>query len=179
MPRRSSGRERGGGGGPSPDVRTTLAGRVPAARATAAPGSPELLAFFQCPPPLRRRLRTTKVMERCFVEVRHRTRPMVCLVNVQSAERIIAPSSTGLTWSGASAPFANLHKQRDITLAPTVLDSLLIWSYRSRWHVAGVVADLVTHANENARAPGHPHDTEHHGRWPSGGLDHVPKAGPS
>jgi transposase-like protein len=29
------------------------------------------------------------VIERCFVEVRRRTRPMVCFVNVQSVERII------------------------------------------------------------------------------------------
>jgi transposase-like protein len=29
------------------------------------------------------------VIERCFVEVRRRTRPMVCFVNVQSVERMI------------------------------------------------------------------------------------------
>jgi putative transposase len=50
---------------------------------------PELLAFFQCPRSLWRRVRTTNVIERCFVEVRRRTRPMVCFVNVQSVERII------------------------------------------------------------------------------------------
>lgn len=50
---------------------------------------PELLAFFQCPRVLWRKLRTTNVIERCFVEVRRRTRPMVCFVNVQSVERII------------------------------------------------------------------------------------------
>jgi putative transposase len=50
---------------------------------------PELLAFFQCPRLLWRKLRTTNVIERCFVEVRRRTRPMVCFVNVQSVERII------------------------------------------------------------------------------------------
>lgn len=50
---------------------------------------PELLAFFQCPKGLWRKLRTTNVIERCFVEVRRRTRPMVCFVNVQSVERII------------------------------------------------------------------------------------------
>jgi len=50
---------------------------------------PELLAYFQCPRPLWRKLRTTNVIERCFVEVRRRTRPMVCFVNVQSVERII------------------------------------------------------------------------------------------
>jgi putative transposase len=50
---------------------------------------PELLAFFQCPRGLWRKLRTTNIIERCFVEVRRRTRPMVCFVNVQSVERII------------------------------------------------------------------------------------------
>jgi putative transposase len=50
---------------------------------------PELLAFFQCPRSLWRKLRTTNLIERCFVEVRRRTRPMVCFVNVQSVERII------------------------------------------------------------------------------------------
>jgi putative transposase len=50
---------------------------------------PELLAFFSCPRQLWRKLRTTNAIERCFVEVRRRTRPMVCFVNVQSVERII------------------------------------------------------------------------------------------
>jgi transposase-like protein len=49
----------------------------------------ELLAFFQCPRALWRKLRTTNVIERYFVEVRRRTRSMVCFVNVQSEERII------------------------------------------------------------------------------------------
>jgi len=39
---------------------------------------PELLSFFAMPRHLWRKLRTTNVIERCFVEVR-RTRPMVCL----------------------------------------------------------------------------------------------------
>lgn len=50
---------------------------------------PELLTFFEFPRHLWRRLRTTNVIERCFVEVHRRTRPMVCFVNVQSANRII------------------------------------------------------------------------------------------
>jgi transposase-like protein len=62
---------------------------------------PELLAFFQCPPALWRKLRTTNVIERCFVEVRRRTRPMVCFVNVQSVERIIFSifNQFNLEWS--------------------------------------------------------------------------------
>ena len=50
---------------------------------------PELLAFFAFPRHLWRKLRTTNVIERCFVEVRRRTRPMVCFVNVASVDRII------------------------------------------------------------------------------------------
>ncbi len=50
---------------------------------------PELLAFFAFPRRQWRKLRTTHVIERCFVEVRRRTRPMVCFVNVESVERII------------------------------------------------------------------------------------------
>ena len=50
---------------------------------------PELLAFYDFPPRLWCKLRTTNVIERCFVEVRRRTRPMVCFVNLASMERII------------------------------------------------------------------------------------------
>jgi putative transposase len=50
---------------------------------------PELLSFFYFPQHLWRKLRTTNIIERCFVEVRRRTRPMVCFVNVESVDRII------------------------------------------------------------------------------------------
>ncbi|MGH9400565.1 MAG: IS256 family transposase [Terriglobia bacterium] len=50
---------------------------------------PELLAFYRLPPHLWRKLRTTNLIERCFVEVRRRTRPMVCFVNPASVDRII------------------------------------------------------------------------------------------
>ena len=50
---------------------------------------PDLLSFFTLPKHLWRKLRTTNVIERCFVEVRRRTRPMVCFVNVKSVDRII------------------------------------------------------------------------------------------
>jgi putative transposase len=50
---------------------------------------PQLLSFFSLPRHLWRKLRTTNIIERCFVEVRRRTRPMVCFVNLQSVERII------------------------------------------------------------------------------------------
>jgi putative transposase len=50
---------------------------------------PELLNFFAFPQHLWKKLRTTNVIERVFVEVRRRTRPMVCFVNIASADRII------------------------------------------------------------------------------------------
>src|SRR5690348_15461461 len=50
---------------------------------------PDLLSFFAFPRHLWRKLRTTNVIERCFVEVRRRIRPMVCFVNVESVDRII------------------------------------------------------------------------------------------
>jgi putative transposase len=51
--------------------------------------SERLLSFYSFPRHLWKKLRTTNVIERCFVEVRRRTRPMVCFVNVQSVDRII------------------------------------------------------------------------------------------
>ena len=57
---------------------------------------PELLAFFSFPRPLWKKLRTTNAIERCFVEVRRRTRPMVCFVNVSSIDRIIYAIFNGI-----------------------------------------------------------------------------------
>lgn len=48
-----------------------------------------LLNFYRCPKPLWIKLRTTNIIERCFREVRRRTRPMSCFQNVSSVERII------------------------------------------------------------------------------------------
>src|ERR1700687_5824749 len=50
---------------------------------------PELLTFFEFPRHLWQKLRTTNAIERCFVEVRRRTRPMVVFTNVESVDRII------------------------------------------------------------------------------------------
>lgn len=48
-----------------------------------------LLNFLTCPPSHRRMARTTNAIERCFREVRRRTRPMSCFNNDASCERII------------------------------------------------------------------------------------------
>jgi putative transposase len=50
---------------------------------------PELLSFFSFPRHRWKKLRTTNIIERCFVEVRRRTRPMVCFVNLKSVDRIL------------------------------------------------------------------------------------------
>ncbi len=50
---------------------------------------PELLSVFAFPRHLWRKLRTTNLIERCFVEVRRFARPMVCFVNVESVDCII------------------------------------------------------------------------------------------
>lgn len=50
---------------------------------------PELLNFYSFPRHLWKKLRTTNAIERCFVEVRRRTRPMVVFTNVASVDRII------------------------------------------------------------------------------------------
>ncbi|MBI5043661.1 MAG: IS256 family transposase [Nitrospirae bacterium] len=49
----------------------------------------ELLNFYYCPSEIRIKVRTTNVIERAFVEVRRRTRPMSCFNNTQSIERIV------------------------------------------------------------------------------------------
>jgi transposase-like protein len=64
-------------------------GAYPQVARSLARDLPELVAFFRGPRPLWRRLRTTNIIERCFVEVRRRTRPMVCFVNIGSVDRIL------------------------------------------------------------------------------------------
>lgn len=49
----------------------------------------ELLSFLAMPEPHRVLVRTTNAIERCFVEVRRRTRPMTCFTNDASCERMM------------------------------------------------------------------------------------------
>jgi putative transposase len=66
----------------------------------------ELLAVFRCPQPLRIKLRTTNVIERCFREVRRRVRPMTLFTNLASCERIIFAIFSRLNagWAGHPLP---------------------------------------------------------------------------
>jgi transposase-like protein len=49
----------------------------------------ELLSFLSQPTSLHRKLRTTNVIERCFREVRRRSRTMGCFEDADSAERVL------------------------------------------------------------------------------------------
>jgi len=48
-----------------------------------------LLAFFQCPEPHRRMVRTTNAIERCFREVRRRTNGIGCFMDDGSVGRLV------------------------------------------------------------------------------------------
>ena len=48
-----------------------------------------MLNFYECDEDMRKKLRTTNIIERTFREVRRRTRPMSCFQNTESVERII------------------------------------------------------------------------------------------
>ena len=87
---------------------------------------PEWLSFFSFPRHLRRKLRTTNVIERLFVEVRRRTRPMVCFVNVKSVDRIIYSIFHRFNLEWKIAPSKFLHMLLDITRRTKTLDMLAI-----------------------------------------------------
>lgn len=65
-----------------------------------------LLSFLDCPPEHRRLVRTTNAIQRCFREVRRRTRPMTCFNNNASCERITYAVFNHLntTWRGKRLP---------------------------------------------------------------------------
>lgn len=65
-----------------------------------------LLSFLACPPAHHRKIRTTNAIERCFREVRRRTRPMSCFNNDASCERIIYAvfSHLNRNWEGKPLP---------------------------------------------------------------------------
>ncbi len=76
---------------------------------------PELLSFFPFPRHRWRKLRTTNVIERCFVEVRRRTRPLVCFANVHSVDRIVFSIFNRMNPPGKTRTLHLLHTQLNIT----------------------------------------------------------------
>jgi putative transposase len=77
-------------------------GEAPKAVACLERDLDDLLAHFACPATHRRKVRTTNAIERCFREVRRRTRPMSCFTNDASCERIIyaVVSHLNHSWEG-------------------------------------------------------------------------------
>jgi putative transposase len=69
-----------------------------------------LLAHFAVPAPWRVKVRTTNAIERCFREVRRRTRPMSCFTNDASCERIIYAVLSHLNQSWEGRPLPITHK---------------------------------------------------------------------
>ncbi len=63
--------------------------QAPKAVACLREGFEDMLNFLDFPEPQRVKLRTTNVIERCFREVRRRTRPIGCFTNEASCSRII------------------------------------------------------------------------------------------
>lgn len=63
--------------------------RAPKAVACLSQDIEELLAFFDCPPKHWKRVRTTNVIERLFVEVRRRIRTMCSFTTRSSCERLL------------------------------------------------------------------------------------------
>ena len=83
---------------------------------------PELLSVFAFPRHLWKKLRTINVIERCFVEVRRRTRPWLALSMCKAWTESSIPSSRASTWNGKPAPSTYLHKQLGITSYAETID---------------------------------------------------------
>jgi putative transposase len=81
-------------------------GRVPKAVDCVKRDLDELLAFLAMPDAHRVKVRTTNGIERCFVEVRRRTRPMTCFTNDDSCERIMDAVFAHLNKDWQSAPLS-------------------------------------------------------------------------
>ena len=67
----------------------------------------ELLAVFALPEPIRISLRTTNLIERAFRELRRRLRPIGCLADLRSADRILYGQALRLNELLAARPLAN------------------------------------------------------------------------
>jgi putative transposase len=77
---------------------------APAAVRCLMPDLERLLTFFDCPEPLWKTLRTTNLIERSFVEVRRRVRPMTLFSTPGSSDRILFAIFTRLNESWRENP---------------------------------------------------------------------------
>jgi putative transposase len=89
---------------------------------------PELLSFYGFPQHLWNKLRTTNIIERCFVEVRRRTRPMVCFVIVASVDRIIYSIFQRFNLEWKNRTLRLFTEQLDVTFSRTSHARLLTMS---------------------------------------------------
>ena len=87
---------------------------------------PELLSVFALPKHLWRKLRTTNVIERCFVEVRRRTGLWFALSTCTAWTGLSFLFLVALTEIGKTAPSEFSHKQLGITIRTTEV-SLRFW----------------------------------------------------
>jgi len=71
----------------------------------------ELLAVFSLPEPIRISLRTTNLIERAFRELRRRLRPVGCLADVRSGDRILYGQVLRLNELLAARPLANFTQE--------------------------------------------------------------------
>ena len=71
-----------------------------------------LLAFFEMPARHRKMLRTTNAIERCFREVRRRTRSIGCFVNDKSLDRMIYGLFRFMNEKRAGKPCAEFAKEK-------------------------------------------------------------------
>jgi|GraSoiStandDraft_57_1057295.scaffolds.fasta_scaffold55849_1 hypothetical protein len=84
---------------------------------------PELLAFFRFPPSLWKKLRTTNVIERVFVEVRraqHSAHGLLCQLWTASTGSS-TPSFTASTSNGETALSRFIHMPLDITRVKNIV----------------------------------------------------------
>jgi hypothetical protein len=91
--------------------------RYPRVVKNLAKSLPDLLDFYAFPKHRWKKLRTTNIIDRCFVEVRRRTGPMVVFTKLMasaSTESFI-PSSTASTKIGAPAPLNFSPRELDDT----------------------------------------------------------------
>ena len=90
-------------------------GQAPKAVACLESDLEELLAFFDCPQVHWKRLRTTNVIERLFVEVRRRIRTMCAFTTRNSCERILFSVFERMNQHWTRHPLPLLHTTLDAT----------------------------------------------------------------
>src|SRR5690348_7239194 len=82
-----------------------------------------LLSFFHFPQHLWHKLRTTNIIERCFVECGGEPGPWTALSTWRAWTELFTLSSSDSTSTGKTAPSSFLHKRLDITKLGFFIDT--------------------------------------------------------